>query len=140
MIDRESAGHPQAGAGLRILIVDDEEAIVDLLSEFVTDLGYIPYSALNGQQALSLAFEHWPVLVITDFMMPKMNGAELIRSLYAEASAQNRVRPAIILLTAAGIPALKGLHVDALMTKPFDLDKLEQVIRRLLRAAASDNQ
>lgn len=137
MIDRESADRPRQEEGLYVLIVDDEEAIVDLLSEFVADLGYIPYSAPNGQQALIMAFEHWPVLVITDFMMPKMNGAELIRSLYAEASAQKRVRPPIILLTAAGIPALKGLYVDVIMTKPFDLDQLETVIRRLLRATAS---
>lgn len=137
MIDRESADRPQEGERLHILIVDDEEAIVDLLSEFVADLGYIPFSAPNGLQALSIAFEHWPVLVITDFMMPKMNGAELIRSLYAEARAQKRVRPSIILLTAAGIPALKGLHVDVVMTKPFDLDQLEVVIRRLLRATVS---
>jgi DNA-binding response OmpR family regulator len=134
MMDRESADCSQDRARLHILIVDDEEAIVDLLSEFVNDLGYLPYSAPNGQQALALAFERWPVLVITDFMMPKMNGADLIRSLYAEVATHKRIRPPIILLTAAGIPALKDLHVDVVMTKPFDLDQLEKVIYRLLRA------
>jgi two-component system OmpR family response regulator len=137
MIDRESADRLEEGDRLHILVVDDEEAIVELLLDFVSDLGYIPYSAPNGQQALALAFEHWPVLVITDFMMPKMNGADLIRSLYAEAKAHKRARPPIILLTAAGVPALKDLHVDVVMTKPFDLDQLETAIRRLLRATAS---
>jgi DNA-binding response OmpR family regulator len=128
MKGRDPADHLEE----RILIVDDEEAIVELLSDFVTDMGYTPYSALNGYQALMLAFEHWPILMITDFMMPKMNGAELIRSLSAEAAANELVLPPIILLTAAGVPALKDLHVDALMSKPFDLDQLEKVIRGLL--------
>ena len=128
MMGRDHTDHAQK----EILIVDDEEAIVELLSDFVADLGYIPYSAPNGQQALKLAFEHWPVLVITDFMMPKMNGAELIRSLSAEAAAKNFALPRIILLTAAGVSTLKDLHVDALLSKPFDLDQLEKVIRHLL--------
>jgi DNA-binding response OmpR family regulator len=132
MMGRNDADHQQMRELPKVLIVDDEEAIVELLSDFVTDLGYMPYSAPNGYQALRMALEHWPVLVITDFMMPKMNGADLIKALRSEATAHKFVLPPIILLTAASVPALKDLHVDALMSKPFDLDQLEKVILRLL--------
>jgi two-component system chemotaxis response regulator CheY len=115
-----------------ILIADDEEAIAEMLEAFVTDLGYTPLVARNGQQALNLARERWPVLVLTDLMMPIMSGGDLITALSAEAAAQGRASPAIVLLTAGSARVVSHLHVDAMLSKPFDLGKLEQVIRRLL--------
>ncbi|GCF08925.1 response regulator [Dictyobacter arantiisoli] len=137
MTDREPAHYLQEGKSFLVLIVDDEDAIIDLLSDFVTDLGYTPSVAQNGQQAMERVYEHWPALVITDFMMPKLNGADLVRALHVEAVAQRRLPPPIILLTAVGVPALKDLPVDVVMAKPFDLDQLENVIRRLLQATFS---
>jgi two-component system chemotaxis response regulator CheY len=115
-----------------ILIVDDEAAIAETLAELISELGYTSLVAYNGQQALKLAREHWPTLVITDLMMPLLDGAHLVAELRAEASSRDLPVPPIIMLTAVGARAVNGVRVDVIMSKPFDLDKLEQVIQRLL--------
>ena len=115
-----------------ILIADDEEPIVELLATFVEDLGYTPLVAQNGQQALDLAHEHGPALIITDLMMPVLNGADMILALREEASAQGRLSPPIIVLTAGSRRAVGHLQVEAVLPKPFDLQQLERIIRRLL--------
>jgi CheY-like chemotaxis protein len=115
-----------------ILIADDEEAIAEMLEAFVTDLGYTPLVARNGQQALMQARDRWPTLVITDLMMPVLSGADLIAALQAEAATHGRASPSIVLLTAGSARVVSHLHVDALLSKPFDLGKLEQVLHRLL--------
>ena len=117
---------------LLILIADDEEPIAEMLEAFVGDLGYTPLVARNGQQALILARERWPVLVITDLMMPILNGADLITALRAEAAASGRASPPIVLLTAGNARAVSHLPVEAVLFKPFDLGTLEHVIHRLL--------
>jgi two-component system, chemotaxis family, chemotaxis protein CheY len=123
---------PVAVEPILILIADDEEPIVEMLATFVTDLGYTPLVAQSGKQALDLVREHWPALVITDLMMPLMNGVDLILALRAEATAQRRASPPIVLLTAGSKRAASQVPVDALLLKPFDLSQLELVIHRLL--------
>jgi CheY-like chemotaxis protein len=132
MTSKDSLAPVAAAEPILILIVDDEEPIVDLLATFVADLGYTPLVAQNGQQALDLARECGPALIITDLMMPVMNGADLIVALRAEAAAQGRASPPIVLLTAGSRRAASQLPVEAVLLKPFDLTQLEQVIRRLL--------
>jgi DNA-binding response OmpR family regulator len=116
-----------------ILIVDDEISIVEMLAELVMELGYTPLVAYNGQQALALAREHWPALVITDLMMPLLNGVGLIRALRAEAEASKRATPPVVLLSAVHGPALTNADAAAIIPKPFDLEHLEQVMHKLLR-------
>jgi DNA-binding response OmpR family regulator len=118
-----------------ILIVDDEISIAETLAEFVMELGYTPLVAYNGQQALTQALEHWPILVMTDLMMPLLNGAGLIEALHIEAKKRKKALPPIILLSAVRNQSLPELHVDAIVPKPFDLDHLEQVVYRLLGEA-----
>src|SRR6266516_2955320 len=122
MTSKGSVLHTAETEPLLILIVDDEEPIVDLLAAFVTDLGLTPLVAQNGQQALWLARERWPALIITDLMM----------ALREEAAAHGRASPPIVLLTAGSARAASQLQVEALLLKPVDLDQLEQVIRHLL--------
>ena len=123
---------PREAEQILILIADDEEPIVELLATFVTGLGYTPLVAQNGQQALDLAHEHGPALIITDLMMPVLNGADLILALRAETSAQGKLSPPIILLTAGSRRAAGNLPVEAVLLKPFDLQQLERAMRRLL--------
>jgi DNA-binding response OmpR family regulator len=132
MTSKEPVTSPVKTDPVLILIADDEEPIVEMLAAFVEDLGYTPLVAQNGQQALELARERWPTLIITDLMMPMLNGADLIMALRAEAAAHERVAPPVVLLTAGSARATSNLHVDALLFKPFDLDELERVIRGLL--------
>lgn len=130
MTEQELA--PRQQGSQPILIVDDEVTIAEVLAEFVSDLGYTPLMAQNGQEALELARKHWPALVMTDVMMPVMNGKDFVRTLRAEASAHQRVVPPIILLTAAGKNIVTDLRVDAIITKPFELDELERLLQRFL--------
>ena len=103
----------------------------------VEDLGYEPRIATNGQQALRMARLDWPALVLTDLMMPGLNGAELIAALRAEAAAANRAPVPTILMTAAGMARALMAEADAYIAKPFDLDELESLLERFL-AAGSD--
>jgi DNA-binding response OmpR family regulator len=119
-----------------ILIVDDEISIAETLAEFVMELGYTPLVAYNGQQALAQALEHWPILVMTDLMMPLMNGAVLIQALRTEAKKSKKASPPIILLSAVRSQTLADIHPDAIVPKPFDLDYLEKVVYRLLGEAS----
>ena len=119
-----------------ILIVDDEISIAETLAEFVMELGYTPLIAYNGQQALAQALEHWPILVMTDLMMPLMNGAALIQALHIEAKKRKKASPPIILLTAVRNQNFADIYPDAIVPKPFDLDHLEQVVYRLLGEAS----
>ncbi len=123
---------PETGEPILILIADDEEPIVELLATFVEELGYTPLVAQNGQQALELARERGPALIITDLMMPVMSGADLILALRAEAAEHGRASPPIVLLTAGSRRAADHLPVEAVLSKPFGLEQLERVIRRLL--------
>lgn len=132
MTNQELTRHAKEREPLLILIADDEEPIAEMLETFVMDLGYTPLVARNGQQALLLARERWPALVLTDLMMPLLSGADLIIALRTEAVAQGKVSPAIVVLTAGSTRTVSHLHVDALLSKPFDLNKLELVIHSLL--------
>lgn len=117
-----------------ILIVDDEVAIAETLADFITELGYTPVLAYNGQEALSLAIERWPILVITDYMMPVLNGVDFVKALQAEAADRGQTLPPIIMLSAVSAArAIKDIHVEAILAKPFDLDELETLIHRLLK-------
>lgn len=67
-----------------VLVVDDEVGILRLLEDVLTDEGHTVVVAVNGRQALDRAAEKRPDLVLTDFMMPVMDGAGLINALAAE--------------------------------------------------------
>jgi CheY-like chemotaxis protein len=115
-------------AEILILIAEDEPPIAALVAEVVTDLGATPLVARDGRQALALAREQHPAVLVTDLMMPHLNGAELIAALQGEGP-----RPIpTILMTAAGLQAARVAGADAILPKPFDLDALEALLRRFL--------
>jgi CheY-like chemotaxis protein len=64
-----------------VLVVDDEVGIANLLSDVLSDEGHRVLVAVNGYEALKRAVEERPDLVITDFMMPLMDGAQLIKAM-----------------------------------------------------------
>jgi CheY-like chemotaxis protein len=119
-----------------VLIVEDEAPIAEVVSYVVEDAGYTPLVVANGLQALEAAQARWPALVITDLMMPRLNGVELIAALRAEAAA-DRHKPSlpVILLTAAGMTRAHAAGADAVLPKPFDLVDLEALLARFLPGA-----
>lgn len=112
-----------------ILVVDDEEPIRAFLTLVLEDAGYTVRTAIHGAQALELIAEGAPQLVISDVMMPVLDGIELCRRL----KAANGIP--VILMSAAGMDVLDGAPADALLPKPFDIVEMESLIASLIAPA-----
>ena len=116
-----------------ILIAEDEQPIAEALAMIIEDAGYAtPLIAAHGKQAQALTQTHHPALIITDLMMPLMDGAELIAAVRADAALDSHRPPPIVLMTAAGMRRAREAQADALLRKPFDLDEVEDLLRRFL--------
>lgn len=114
-----------------VLIVEDERSIALVVSEVVAEAGHLPIVARHGREGLSLARDHWPVLLITDLMLPHLDGTALIAALRAEATAE-RIMPPVILMTAVGHRYAGAAGADVVLHKPFDLAELEALLHRFL--------
>ena len=116
----------------RILIVEDEKNIVDILSFNLGREGYETLEAYDGQAGLQLALEQDPDLVLLDLMLPKMNGFDVCRSIRAEG----RNTP-VIMLTAREEENDKvmGLELgaDDYITKPFSMRELLARVKANIR-------
>ena len=115
-----------------VLIVDDDKPIADFVAVVVAEADYRPVVATRGRQALDLAAAQWPALLITDLMLPFMDGNELIAALRAAATAERRSPPPAILMTAAGPGPVQRAGADAILHKPFELADLEALLHRFL--------
>jgi DNA-binding response OmpR family regulator len=116
--------------GASILVVDDEQEVCELLTEFLTSRGFRVQSALDGPTALALALveSEPPHLIVLDIMMPGMNGIEVLRRLRAKKYAGG-----VMMLTASTDSALlkKSLDLEAvdILGKPIDLERLALAIQ-----------
>ena len=116
---------------LPLLIVDDEPPILELLQETLEDAGYPVLTASNGRDALALA-QHRPLaLVLTDVMMPHMDGNLLCQRLRADPHTQHLP---VLLMTATRYAITTGT-ATASIAKPFDLDALIALVRRFYPGA-----
>ena len=119
----------------KVLIVDDEKDLVDMLKLRIEAMGYEVYSAFDGQEGLAKAREIKPDLIVLDIMMPKMNGYEVCRFLKFDDEFKDIP---IIMLTARGQEADKQLGeevgADEYITKPFDSNELVEKIKSILEA------
>lgn len=115
-----------------VLVAEDEETIAETLAMIVEDAGYVAIVAHDGREALALARQHRPHLIITDLMMPYLNGADLIKAVRGDATAQGYTPPPVVVVTAASRRRAEEAGADAIIPKPFDVDKIEAVLIRLL--------
>lgn len=115
-----------------VLIVDDEAPIAEALALMIEEAGYTPMTAFRGRTGLDLAREHRPALIITDMMMPQLDGASLIAAVRADAEAGRRPMPLIIAMTAGGLRYAETAGANAVLSKPFTIDEVEALLRRLL--------
>src|SRR6478672_11253967 len=123
----------QRGDMSRILIVDDEPAIVELLEEHLQSEGYETEHAFSGEEALLRLEKSAPDLVILDLMLPGMDGYEVCRLMQADARL-NHV-PVIMLTARSAVPnKVMGYQrgADDYMVKPFDPDELSVRVRAQL--------
>ena len=110
---------------LRVLIVEDEKALADILEYNFKKEGYTVDTALDGEIALDKIIFKPPDLIILDWMLPKLSGIELCRKIRSNKKVKNIP---IIMLTARGEEKdrLKGLEMgaDDYVTKPFSINEL----------------
>ena len=110
---------------LRVLIVEDEKALADILEYNFKKEGYTVDTALDGEIALDKIIFKAPDLIILDWMLPKLSGIELCRKVRINKKVKNIP---IIMLTARGEEKdrLKGLEMgaDDYVTKPFSINEL----------------
>jgi two-component system OmpR family response regulator len=116
----------------RLLVVEDDVNIVELLAASLRYAGFEVATATDGQQALRLAKTYRPDLMVLDVMMPGIDGFEVVRRLSADGN-----RCPVVFLTArdATEDKITGLTVggDDYVTKPFSLDEVIARIRAVLR-------
>ena len=128
-----SAVHDEAAAGVRILVVDDEDSITQLLCTALRYEGFETSSAANGRDAMTAAATFRPDLVLLDVMLPDMDGFELHRRLTSAATP----RLPVVFLTARRDTddRVRGLTIgaDDYVVKPFSLEELVARVRAVLR-------
>ena len=119
-------------SGQRILVVDDETSISDLISTSLRFVGFDVRTAATGSQALAVAEEFKPHAIVLDVMLPDQDGFEVCRQIRNEG-----VNVGVLFLTAKdGMEdKVAGLTIggDDYMTKPFSLEELVARLRALLR-------
>jgi DNA-binding response OmpR family regulator len=126
----------------RILVVDDEQNIVDLVTLYLEREGFRVESAFDGAKALDIIKQTEPALVVLDVMLPEIDGFEVCRQTRAFSEVP------IIMLTARDedIDKIVGLEIgaDDYLTKPFNprelVARVKAILRRMDRAERSDDK
>jgi DNA-binding response OmpR family regulator len=122
----------------KILVVDDEPAVTDLLAYNLRKSGYEPLVAADGREALRLARQARPDLILLDLMLPELDGLDVCRELRKTSAVP------IIMITARGeeIDRVVGLELgaDDYVSKPFSVRELLARIKAVLRRAAQTTQ
>jgi two-component system KDP operon response regulator KdpE len=117
-----------------VLAVDDEAGILRLLKLELAEQGFRVITATNGEEALEVAEEQRPDIILLDVMMPEMTGLEAMRKL------RERTDAPIILVTArdSGRDKVSGLEqgADDYIVKPFSLEELGARVRAVLRRSS----
>jgi DNA-binding response OmpR family regulator len=124
--------------GSKVLIVEDEPALLDTLEYNLAHQGYTVYTAADGPAALEMARQNRPDLIVLDVMLPGLDGFEVCRVLRQEMSVP------VLMLTARDeeVDKVVGLEVgaDDYMTKPFSMRELLARVKALLRRVRLDRE
>lgn len=127
-------------SGKKILVVDDESKIRELLEIRLSAEGYEVISAKDGEEAVMMAKKYLPNLILMDVMMPKMDGSEAVGELNGDSSTKNIP---VIFLTSMITKEEEtnqafGINLDVkkhhFIAKPFDTQSLLMEIQKVLNA------
>lgn len=127
---KKGSRHP---GGARILVVDDEDALRDVVCEMLESLGYRTIQAKGADDAMAHMQQTAPDLVLTDIMMPNADGFALIRRMRAnDALAEIPIVVLSARATSESRDAAARMGADAFMPKPFTSLELERIVRSFL--------
>jgi DNA-binding response OmpR family regulator len=119
--------------GKRVLLVDDEEDILTVVSARLSSMGYEVLTAADGQQALDVARRESPDLILLDLMLPKLDGYKVCRMLKFDKAYENIP---IVIFSAKASDADKKMASDAgadgYLSKPFDLKVFAETLKKFL--------
>ncbi|MDI7277757.1 MAG: response regulator [Anaerolineae bacterium] len=110
----------------RILVVDDDESILEFVAEVLADEGYETLTATSGADALALATQHPPDLILLDIWMPAMDGRAFVEA-YRQSAGPHA--PVIVMTAARDAPGIAAeTGAEGYLAKPFGLDTLLEVV------------
>ncbi len=131
---QDAAGPPR---GEKILVVDDEDMVRELVLTMLGREGYEVSAARNGREALDLLEGEGFDLVLTDLVMPEMEGIETSRDILARYPGIKVVAMSGVAESATYLMTAEKLGVSETLAKPFRRKQLLEVVGRVLRGAGS---
>jgi CheY-like chemotaxis protein len=117
-----------------IVVAEDEYTIREVVVEVLAMEGYIVHSARDGLEARALLEGSLPNLVVTDLMMPRLDGLGLVRWMRSQLALANLP---VILVSAAAPPVFDGLEPVTFLAKPFDLAAVVLAVSKALGETSS---
>ncbi len=120
-----------------VLVVDDEFGIVDVLETILTDEGYRVVTACNGKQGLMRLSAEKPNVILLDFMMPILGGAEMLRAMAAEP-VYHRIPVIMISSLSEDVIAERCKGYAAFLHKPFRAAAVLSIVARVLGRGANE--
>jgi CheY-like chemotaxis protein len=125
----------------RVLVVDDEIAILRLIRLALRRMGLQVVTARDGVEALELVSKLQPTLIITDLLMPSIGGLELVRILKKDPKTAEI--PVIVLTSMTSYHDMqRGYNLGAVLylTKPFTLESLQEAVNKVLAAEEAGDE
>jgi len=123
----------------RLLVVDDEAHILQVLILKLRNAGYDVVTAVDGEEGLDVAKRDLPHLIITDFQMPYMTGLEMCKALGRDETTRHIP---VVMLTARGYALededLHDCNIREMIGKPFSPRALVELVDRILTSASGD--
>ena len=117
----------------KILVVDDESDILEVLQKRLIKAGYEVVTAADGEEALVRMKENDPDLVLLDLMLPKLNGFEVLKEIRQKFA--NKWRPVIIISAKTELDAVKecyNLEADLYLSKPCNMDSIVRGVETMI--------
>ena len=118
---------------MKVLIVDDEDLIRNIIKDYCINEGYSTYEASDGIEAIDVFKKNADIdIIVLDIMMPNMNGVEVLKKLREE-----KVNVPVIALTADAIEGQEEKYIsegfDGYLSKPIDKTKLKVILNKYLK-------
>lgn len=115
--------------GVKILVIDDDEAILDAVSLAVSSEGYDVQTLTNGEEAIEKARQYAPTLILLDYLLSGRDGAEIVKELKSNEELKN-IPVVIFSAHPSARETAMASGANSYLSKPFDIDDLFSVIEK----------